>query len=324
MYSNSDLSQLAAGRKIKDFGVLRVIERFRGALNRNRLIEAIKRQVIVRDDEALANRLCADLELLEFDEGAHVITQGDSDDDLYLIFSGRVAVTVNGRELAVRGVGDHVGEMALIDPSANRSASVVALEKIVVGKIPEPAFSRIAESFPRLWRLVAFYLGERLRQRNEDVLQKNPRPVIFIGSATESLNVAREIQSGLRHDDYVVRLWTDKVFGASSYPIDVLQQQVRSSDFGVLVLGPEDKLTSRNVELNAPRDNTIFELGFFMGALERHRTFLVSPRGIDLKIPSDLLGLIPLQYRFDASDLPSCIAPICNDVRTIVNRLGPK
>jgi CRP/FNR family transcriptional regulator, cyclic AMP receptor protein len=301
-----------------------VIERFQGESNYNRLIEAIKRQVIVRDDEALASRICAELELLEFDAGAQVITQGNPDDDLYFVFSGRVSVMVNGRELAVRSVGEHVGEMALIDPSAYRSASVVALEKTVVGKISEPVFSRIAESFPRLWRLLALYLGDRLRQRNEDVLLRNPRPVIFIGSATESLSVAREIQSGLRHDDYVVRLWTDGVFGASSFPIDILQQQVRSSDFGVMVLGPEDKTISRGVELSAPRDNTIFELGLLMGALERHRTFLVSPRGIDIRIPSDLLGLTPLQYRVDASDLPSSIAPVCNDLRTIVNRLGPK
>ncbi len=301
-----------------------MIERFQGAANRGRLIEALKRQVIVRDDEVLAGRICDQLELIEFDANAQMMIQGNPDDDLYFVLCGRVSVIVNGRELAVRTVGEHVGEMALIDPGASRSASVVALEQTVVGKISEPAFSQIAESFPRLWRLLALYLGDRLRQRNKDVIQKNPRPVIFIGSATESLGVAREIQSSLRFDDYVVRLWTDGVFGASSFPIDDLQQQVRTSDFGVLVLRGEDKTISRGLEVDAPRDNTIFELGLFMGALERHRTFLVSPRGVDIKIPSDLLGLTALQYNPDASDLTSRIAPVCNDLRKIVNRLGPK
>jgi predicted nucleotide-binding protein len=302
-----------------------MIERFQGGRDCKRLIEVIKRQAIVRDDEALAMAICDVLELKEFAAGEQIITQGHSDDDLYLIFVGRVSIVVNGREVAVRHVAEHVGEMALIEPTAPRSASVFAIEQTVIGKITETAFSRIAEEFPSLWRRLALDLGNRLRQRNELVVQRNPRPVIFIGSSVESLAIAREIQSGFRHDDFIVRPWTDKVFGASSFPIEDLEQQVRTSDFAILVLGPDDRVISRGRESSAPRDNVIFELGHFMGALTRHRTFLVLPRGADLKIPSDLMGLTPLEYS-DGSpgDLPSRIGPVCNDLRMIINSKGPK
>lgn len=302
-----------------------MIERFQGEQSKERLIEAINRQAIIRDNKTLAIEISNELELIEFDTGTQFITQGNPDDDLYLILAGRVSVIVNGREVAVRHVGEHVGEMALIDPSAPRAASVISLEQTVVGKISETAFSRIAEDFPRLWRLIALYLGDRLRQRNELVIQRNPRPVIFIGSSVESLAIAREIRSALRHDDFVVRLWTDKVFGASSFPINDLEWQVRTSDFAVLVLGPDDKVISRGQESSAPRDNVIFELGLFMGALTRHRAFLVLPRGMDIKVPSDLLGLTPMEYA-DGSpeDLASRIGPLTDDLRTIVKRQGPK
>jgi predicted nucleotide-binding protein len=303
-----------------------MIERFTGENNRWKRIEAIKRQLIVREDEELAVRLCDELELFEAGPGDVIITQDGDDDDLFLILAGRVSVKVHGREVAVPKAGEHVGEMAVIDPSARRSASVFALERTVLGKIPESVFSKLAEDFPNLWRMLAVQLGDRLRQRNDLIIQRNPRPVIFIGSSKESLEIVRAIQSDLQHDDCIVRPWTSGgVFGASRFPIDDLEEQVRTADFGVFVLGPDDATVSRGAISDAPRDNAIFELGLFMGALTRQRTFIVLPRGGDLKIPSDLLGLNPLSYATGTLDtLPDRIGPVCNELRMIVRSKGPK
>ena len=69
----------------------------------------------------------------------------------------------------------------------------------------------------------------------------------------------------------------------------------------------------------------IFELGLFMGALTRKRTFIVSPRGVDIKIPSDLLGITKLTYKSGAKDeLPSLIAPVCDEIRKIIEKTGAK
>ena len=43
----------------------------------------------------------------------------------------------------------------------------------------------------------------------------------------------------------------------------------------------------------APRDNVVFELGMFIGALGHARTFLVQPLDAEVKIPTDLMGFTP-------------------------------
>jgi len=303
-----------------------MIKRFQGADGTPRLISSLRDQKIIHDNEELATKIAGMINLKMIEPGEVLITQDEVDNDLFFILSGRLSVLVHGREVAVRHSGQHVGEMTLIDPSARRSASVVAIDQSVVATISEHNFSNIANEYPRLWRLISVELSDRLRQRNDLVCPVNPRPVMFIGSSKESLPIAREIRSGLRYDDILIHLWTDGgVFGASRFPIENLEGQVTSSDFAVLVLGPDDRVLSRGEETDAPRDNVIFELGLFMGALKRERTFLVLPRGLDIKIPTDILGLNPLTYQKGTQDeMPSLIAPVCDDLRQIIMEKGPK
>jgi hypothetical protein len=39
--------------------------------------------------------------------------------------------------------------------------------------------------------------------------------------------------------------------------------------FAVLIITPDDVVSSRDIEAQAPRDNVMFELGLFMGRLGR-------------------------------------------------------
>ena len=122
-----------------------------------------------------------------------VIRQGALDSDIYLIVSGRLSVQVNGREVAVRNSGQHVGEMALIDPRAVRSATIIATEPSVLAKITEPDFSRLARKYPQLWRRLAIELADRLRQRGRFHTPPNDIPHVFIGSSVERLLVAQNV-----------------------------------------------------------------------------------------------------------------------------------
>lgn len=303
-----------------------MITRFQGEVGRARLVAAMRAQKIVSDDEKLADELANEAALIQVDPGkpdSTFIEQGASDNEIFFVLSGKVSVRVNGREVAVRESGSHMGEMALIDPAARRSASVIAVEQTVLARVSEAAFSAVAQRFPHLWRRLALELAERLRQRGRFVSSPNPRPVLFVGSSAETLAIAREIQSGFAHDNLTVTVWTDGVFRASKFTIESLLTIVRASDFAVLLVTPDDVVVSRDVEQTAPRDNVIFELGLFMGVLGRERTFIVRPRGAKVKTPSDLLGLTPLEYATGSDDsLPSRIAPVCNDIRKIVRTLG--
>jgi CRP/FNR family transcriptional regulator, cyclic AMP receptor protein len=303
-----------------------MINRYKGTSGQRLLIDAILQQPIIYGKNDIATKLAPFSELISYDPGQLIIKQDDTDNDLYLIVVGQVSVVVHGREVAQRTAGEHVGEMSLIDPMQYRSASIIALKPCVVAKLSEELFSGLAIEYPELWRGIARELGNRLRQRNNLVRQKNEKPRIFIGSSSESFHVAERIQARLESPQLIVTTWKDHVFGPSKYFLEPLQEQVKKSDFAVLVIGPDDKVISRDKESDAPRDNVVFELGLFIGALGRERVFMVTPKNIDVKIPSDLLGLNPLSYTVptDIDDLPSRLGPVCIELKDLVIKLGSR
>jgi hypothetical protein len=117
------------------------------------------------------------------------------------------------------------------------------------------------------------------------------KPSIFIGSSSEALPLAKAIQRELSAD-YRAELWNEHLFELGEDTLNNLLRFIQCYDFAVLVLTGDDFTKSRGRESKSPRDNMIFELGLFMGALGRRRAFpIVAPGKIkDVKLPSDLLG----------------------------------
>jgi predicted nucleotide-binding protein len=141
----------------------------------------------------------------------------------------------------------------------------------------------------------------------------------------EALPIARAVQVELDHDPVIVTTWTNAVFGASQTALDSLEAQLVQTDFAVVVLSPDDTISSRGRRRAGPRDNVIFELGLFAGALGRGRTFMLIERGADLKLPSDLVGITPITYKPGGSDtLSARIAPACEELRRAILSLGPR
>ena len=176
-----------------------------------------------------------------------------------------------------------------------------------------------------MWRQLASELADRTRQRGGTVPPRNLIPKVFIGSSSEGLDVARAIQSGFQYDNVTAKVWTDGVFQASKATIEDLEREIHTTDFGILVLTPDDKIESRSDTKMGPRDNVILELGLLMGALGRDRTFAVHPRGKDIKIPTDLLGIKPVTYSVDPGiDLTVAMGPVNTELRKIIAKLGPK
>ena len=288
------------------------------------LAQALSEQSLFADAKPLVVEILPLVTVQELPLGQTLITQGAADNDLYFILAGELSIVVNGRPLARRQPKEHVGEMSMIDPSATRSASVIAIAESVIAKISETDFSRIAARNPDLWRLMAVTLTNRLRQRNNLVIERRERPVLFIGFSSEALPIATALAECLGSEPFEVRLWTDSVFEPSKVNIEALEAQIRLSDFAVLVLTPDDKLTSRGTDYPSPRDNIVFELGLFMGSVGRNRTFLLRARGANLKIPSDLHGIVPLEYDPDnAKPLSDRVASAADGLRRIIAKLGP-
>jgi CRP-like cAMP-binding protein len=90
--------------------------------------------------------------------GESIIREGEAGDRFYLIADGSVEVTSDGELLAVRGAGDHLGEIALV-LDVPRTATVTAVEPTLLYRLGRevfiaaltghPAARSSAESFAR-------------------------------------------------------------------------------------------------------------------------------------------------------------------------------
>jgi CRP/FNR family transcriptional regulator, cyclic AMP receptor protein len=140
------------------------LDRFTGERGRCLCVEVLAAQRLVSGNRELAEELADVAEVLAISAGQTLISQGADDNDIYFILAGTFDVVVNGRRVDGRGAGDHVGEMAAVQPAQRRSATVVALEGAIVARLSAGAFSSLGSRHPQLYRLIAQELARRVLQ----------------------------------------------------------------------------------------------------------------------------------------------------------------
>lgn len=298
--------------------------RFEGEAGQRRLIDLLREQKMVRGSEALAEELSKLVEVKELKAGEVLIEEGADDTDLYFILDGIFDIVVRGKRIGNRSAGTQVGEMAAAQPGQRRSASVVATTDALVARLQEPDLVAIGEKFPDIWRQISRELARRLLERNKLIAASREKTRVFIISSSEALRIGRAVQDAFEYDNFHVVLWPNDVFTVANYPIEDLERELEVADFAIAIAQPDDLVKSRKDEKLTPRDNVIFELGFFMGRLGRARAILMEPRGEDVKLPSDLAGITTIGYKVaNGRDLAAAIAPACNKLRNHINKLGP-
>lgn len=298
-----------------------LIQKYQGEQGKRLRHEALLTQKLVLGKEELAAELEAACEFVAVEAGQNLIEQEGDDSDVYFIVSGEFSVIVNGRTLNRRGVNDHVGEMAAIEPAQRRAATIQADTDAVVAKIPEAKFSEIAFRHIGVYRHIARELARRLRQRNSHVLKTNERVRVLIFSSGEAVPVARAVKAEFDHDDVFIDIWTE-VFRASHYTLEDLDRKLDDMDFVIAIAQGDDTVESRDKSWPAPRDNVIFELGLAMGKLGRHRAILMEPRADKVKLPSDLAGVTTVTYKMGPDRKPD-IQPACHRLRELFEE-GPR
>ena len=103
----------------------------------------------------------------------YIIRQGETGEEMYMIITGKVKVTVDSegksKELGILKDGDIVGEMALVG-GGTRSANVIALEDTELLKIDDKSLDRVRRRFPRiaakLFLNISRVLSNRLKTQN--------------------------------------------------------------------------------------------------------------------------------------------------------------
>src|SRR5258708_35780044 len=126
--------------------------RFEGPDGKRHLIVALQSCHLVEHNSALAERLAEVGHLVSFDVGETIISQNANDNDVYFILFGQADILVNNRHVAIREARETVGEMAILNPSEPRSATVRARSDLVALKISESEFHQIAQQHPQVWR----------------------------------------------------------------------------------------------------------------------------------------------------------------------------
>ncbi len=130
-------------------------------------------------------------------------------------------------------------------------------------------------------------------------------PRVFVGSSSPGLVYAPAIAD--RIGDFAVPiLWTNReVFGPTGANLASLLDQMPRVDAAILVASADDQLSRGRFDSrteSVPRDNVVFEIGLFIGALGRARTVFLRPQGSDLTLPSDLAGEGWINYPADLGE----------------------
>jgi len=128
-----------------------------------RVTDGLALQGAVNGDKELARMIAGRCVLKSFEAGEALVLQGDQSDEIYFILRGRVECLIDHAVVAIRVGGQHVGEMAAIDPRAGRSADVRACEPTQVAELAERDLAEIGAEKPELWRNLAIELAARSR-----------------------------------------------------------------------------------------------------------------------------------------------------------------
>ncbi len=133
-----------------------------------------------------------------FPRGGVLMFEGEPDERVMLLLSGRVKVTHvshEGRELllSIRDPGDVLGELAFID-RGSRTATVTALEPVEALVMPGQVFRSHLETTPRVAVVLLEIIARRFRDTTEKRLQ-------FAASDTMGRLAARIIELADRYGE---------------------------------------------------------------------------------------------------------------------------
>ncbi|MEO7993923.1 MAG: nucleotide-binding protein [bacterium] len=148
------------------------------------------------------------------------------------------------------------------------------------------------------------------------------KPVIFIWSSYEAVNVAKEIQRELKAEADLVR-WDQDVFTPSKYFIPCILEAAAKADFGLFIFTADDQTQFRGTEHLTARDNLYLELGLFAGQIGIDRCLILADSNLT-HTASDLQGLTVEHFDPKSKNLSSAIGPGCTGLLRVIKSRGQK
>lgn len=139
-------------------------------------------QLFERIDPGTLEKITAEFQWFSIPGGETLFRQGELDDSLYVVLSGRLGAFLpndEGKEVLIRQMltGETVGEMALLSGEP-RSATVIALRDTELARISKHSFEALIDKHPGMLRFVTDLLVRRLREPpRTDGMIVSPRTV---------------------------------------------------------------------------------------------------------------------------------------------------
>jgi len=127
---------------------------------------------------------------------------------------------------------------------------------------------------------------------------------VFLGYSSQATAVANIIRTFLT-EKMKLRIFDWHDFRTGDTIWDSIERAERLTSCGVFLFMADDKFGDRANGEFAPRDNVVYEAGYFAGAKGRPRSLIIREEGA--KIPTDLGGILylPLASRSDISPIES-------------------
>jgi len=146
------------------------------------------------------------------------------------------------------------------------------------------------------------------------------RSDFFLGYSSAAKKLAQALRSHLESRDVKTLDW-DRDFVRGSHLFGEIERAAKNCSAAILLftkadvmLAPEEVENAEPVSI--PRDNVVFEAGYFAHAKSKPRVLIILEKGV--KLPSDLEG--DLHLEFDGSQTDSFTADILKEIDVWVDK----
>lgn len=105
-------------------------------------------------------------DVMDFSAGSIIASEGAEGNQMYVVMTGEVTISINNRTMATVLPGEIVGEMALINSNI-RSATIIAKTDCRLAFIDQASFNSLLRYVPDFSQHVMQVLADRLKHAYE-------------------------------------------------------------------------------------------------------------------------------------------------------------
>lgn len=113
-------------------------------------------------------------------------------------------------------------------------------------------------------------------------------PVVFVVHGRDAA-IAQEVVSLLRNLRVKPQLLSDVPYRGRTI-LEALEEHASTVGFAIVVMTADESMRARGEVVTRPRQNVVFELGYFIGRLGRERVCVLIEPGVE--IPSDFASVV--------------------------------